>query len=238
MKGRRTIASQQTEHRIATSPILSLAFAHPVTPDHVIAAIRGSERYQLVAAERKWPIEVLLDGLTFHIEDTDLAGKAGQDGFSGIEIRPGPHIEAGAHTMPVMRAWLEIAVALGQALPDLQHFTWHPAGHDIDPQRFVDDVGGWLSGKAFPIECVVTFETGADTILTTRGLAFFTGQELTLEAVPSAGKDADQRLLLRIANQLVHHGRLEAAEEVVGFDGHSLRLDPGVDGTSVRVSLG
>lgn len=60
-------------------------------------------------ADGSWsaPAGLCIDGLTF-----DVALFADVPG--ALTIRPGPHIAAGAHLLPVVRGWLELAVMVGQ----------------------------------------------------------------------------------------------------------------------------
>ena len=71
--------------------------------------------------------------------------------------------------------------------------------------------------------------------LQSMGLAYFTGQELRLEADLAMDADSSTRLGLRIAEMLAHRGPLEQVELFAGPDGGTVRLEPSGNGRFVRV---
>ena len=185
-------------------------------------------------------IDALIDGLTFEIGwdgwDAGPDARVVQTSDAPLAIvRPSPHIIAGARTLPVLRGWFELALELGRHHAGLTAYGWPPAGHAMPAPIFADEIGRWLGGGAFPVASTIAFVPSGAGALRTRGLGFFTGQEIELDGTNIPDPDAGKRLALRIANQLVLHGRLVRTEEVGGPDGSVLRLEPSRDGKTVMV---
>lgn len=139
-------------------------------------------------------LELLYRGLAFDLKGL-LPGEAaaGPDihqrhGFDdslppldAVLLAVGPHLEGGAHLSPVLRGHLKVALALA-ALPGLMAMVWAPAGVMMAPQDFVQRVGGWLQGGAFPVPGLVALLSGGDGALRSHGLSFFTPREVRVEA--------------------------------------------------------
>lgn len=160
------------------------------------------------------------------------------DGFEAIALRPGPHLVAGARSMPVVRTMAGIAAALAPGLPGLRAIAWPPAGTLIGPGLFASSIAAWLAGGAFPALGLTAFADAPDGSLVSEGLAWFTGQELRI--APELAKDrvAAARLGVRLINQLVLQGRVAGNEAIVAPDGGRLVLEPTRDGRIVRVRRG
>lgn len=197
--------------------------------------------------------EAVVEGLTFDLCARDCdprAIRALGDGrnvaealrpFAGrraIVITPGPHLAAVAGTMQVVRAMMQLGAAVAAAVPRIEHVVWPPSGWTVDPAGFGAAIAQWRRGGVWPTPGVVRFQRSIDGNVQSAGLAHFTGQELRIEGLPNAEPGYIERLAARLAEMLVHHGRLGEAEQFVGPSGEQLRLAPSVNGRYVRAQLG
>ena len=198
-------------------------------------------------------VEVLRDGMTYdvcglapgepmplasiaHRFDSDLAPDVAA--LEAVGIHPGPHLEAGARSLPVIRTMMGIVADLAPYLPGLAGIAWPPARTLVGPGLFVSSMSSWLAGGAFPALGLTALSDDPEGGLRTEGLAWFIGQELLIAADIAKDRVAAARLAIRLVNQLVLQGRVTASEAIVGPDGGRLALDPSRDGKTVRVRRG
>lgn len=198
-------------------------------------------------------VEVLRDGMTYdvcglapgepmplasiaHRFDSDLAPDVAA--LEAVGIQPGPHLEAGARSLPVIRTMMGIVADLAPYLPGLAGIAWPPARTLVGPGLFVSSMSSWLAGGAFPALGLTALSDDPEGGMRTEGLAWFIGQELLIAADIAKDRVAAARLAIRLVNQLVLQGRVTASEAIVGPDGGRLALDPSRDGKTVRVRRG
>ncbi len=193
-------------------PRASISFdpANADTSHHVAAELSQASR------DTDW-LELLLDGLTFDLRglapgpamvapevayrfscDVDCLADA-----EAVSLRPGPHIAAGAHSLPVVRTLLALGGELAARLPDVRVVCWPPARTAIAPKFFTGTVEAWIAGGAFPALGMLGVYAGPDGHLRTEGLAFFIGCELALAPSLSQDRAAGTRLVVRIVQELV-----------------------------------
>ena len=197
-------------------------------------------------------LEILATGLTF-----DLLGLAPQqpastppiENFYGVTANalpehteavtlvPGEHINSLRATLPVVRAMTSLAASI--ALPlGAQALCWHPASSVMEPQYFSRIVFNWLAGGAFPALGLTAVLEQADGSIASRGLTYFIGQELQLEARKGEAKADSVKLAVRLIDHLVRSGRLQAARELQGPGGERLVAEPSSSGDTVWVWRG
>ncbi len=262
-QGAKTITTKEkSPDGVRASPDLLFLFAPDDRPDRdavreLVTAIAGlsitaelGDGSALAAAEEPVGFELQCSGLTF-----DLVGlmpgapiplpearswlaissddRLGQMRSLGVAL--GPHIRAGQADVTVLRSLLDLARILLEGLPQCRAICWTASGTIVAPAAFAELVQGWRSGGTIPAQMIVSVKQALGGGIETTGLAYFTGQELRLE--PAVATDAGQATLLalRLSAQLVHRGRLTAAEDVSGPDGRLLRLEPSPNGRFVRV---
>lgn len=155
--------------------------------------------------------------------------------LEGVALEPGPHLVAGAHSIPVVRSMAAIAADLAGFLPSLVAIGWPPARSLVGAEFFRSSVAAWLAGGAFPSLGFTAFEEDGQGGMVSEGLAWFTGQELRFSNDLSKDRAAAARLGIRLVNQLVAQGRVDANDDIVGPDGARLALEPSRDGKVVRV---
>jgi hypothetical protein len=198
-------------------------------------------------------IELLRDGMTY-----DLVGAApGRgialppprhrfglppdftiDGCEAMALQPGPHLASGARTVPVVRTMMGVAAMTIAHLPRLRALAWPAAGTLIGCDFFVSSMTAWIAGGAFPALGLTAFAADPDEGLRSEGLAFFTGQELRLDADLTSDRAAAARLGIRLVNQLVGQGPVTGTEAIIGPDGERLTLDPSLGARVIRVRRG
>lgn len=195
-------------------------------------------------------VELLRDGMTYDV--AGLSPAAGMpvptarhrygfdesgDGepLEAVSLAPGPHLEAGAHSIPVVRTMAGIAADLLGALSAATAVVWPPARSCIGPGFFIASVASWRSGGAFPALGLTAFDDEPGGGMRSEGLAWFTGQELLISADLAKERAAAARLAIRLVNQLVSQGRVATSEFIVAPDGGRLALEPTRDGKTVRV---
>lgn len=195
-------------------------------------------------------VELLRDGMTF-----DLDCLAPGDGCSipainhaygmgdsrdaetdeAISLKPGPHLVAGSHSIPIVRAMAGIASDLANELEGCVAVIWPPARAIVGRAFFGTAISTWLDGGAFPALGLTSIDDDPEGGMRTNGLAWFTGQEVRLAAELTRDRAAAARLAIRLVNQLVSQGRLTQSEVIIGPDGGRLALEPTKDGCLVRV---
>ncbi|MDE2302131.1 MAG: hypothetical protein KGK11_06180 [Sphingomonadales bacterium] len=199
------------------------------------------------AGDQGW-LEVIQTGLTFDLTglapgkpapapriahrfglaaDASLVGEA-------VALAPTVHLAGGERMLPVVRAGAAIAAALA-ALDGIVAVCWEPARSAMAPAIFIAAIRGWLGGGAFPALGLAALARNAQGAIESEGLAFFTGQELTIAPGTCDSPREEARLATRLIHQLVESGRLDDAIDIGGVDGERLRIAPQGDKTMLMV---
>lgn len=197
-------------------------------------------------------VELLASGLTFdltglapaepappppqgHYFGLDAAAAARP--LEAITLIPGQHIVGGIAMMPVVRAMAGLAANI--ALPfSVKAVCWHPAQSWMEPQYFARIVLNWLAGGAFPALGLTAVEEADDRSVMSKGLAFFIGQEVQLEALRDEAPADTVKLAVRLIDYMVRNGPLRAPRELEGPGGERLHAEPSRFGKSVWVWRG
>ncbi len=157
--------------------------------------------------------------------------------FEAVALAPGPHLAGGEAMLPVVRTLLAIALHLAAGLP-VKAVCWHPAGCWMEPRYFVRVAEAWLAGGAFPALGLTAVRRLPDGGAQSAGLAFFTGQELVVEAMPGEPSAETVRLVTRAIDHFVRHGPLLAPATLEGPVGEVLSAAPEEEGRLVRLLRG
>lgn len=199
--------------------------------------------------EQLW-VELLRDGLTFDLAGLapgqgrdfppiwhrfDLESLPAETNFEVLHLTPGHHLAGGERMLPVSMGLLGLARDLVDHFDELGAVVWPPAMSAIGYQFFESIVTAWLDGGPFPALGLTAFREAADGALQSEGLDFWIGQELRIEPPLSLDKVSATRLGVRLINQLVLVGGVEASERVVAPDGTRLVMRPSRNGKFVRV---
>lgn len=192
--------------------------------------LRDGMTYDLTGLAPAPPIVVPPPRHRYGLEaDVDAAS------LEGAALQPGPHLAAGARSIPVVRTMAGIAADLAAQLPGLAAIAWPPARTVVGAEFFASSVAGWLAGGAFPSLGFTAFDDDPQGGMVSEGLAWFTGQELRFANDLAKDRAGAARLGVRLVNQLVAQGRVTANEYIVAPDGGRLALEPIRDGKILRV---
>jgi hypothetical protein len=152
-----------------------------------------------------------------------------------VGLSLGPHVRAGQASPPILRRLLGLAREMADGLSNCHALCWVAAGTVIERAAYSELVDRWQDGGPFPAQLVTSFKEGLGGGIESRGLSYFTGQELRIEPGAFADEGQGTLLALRLASQLIYQGRLETAEQATAPDGGMLRLEPSPNGRFVRV---
>lgn len=186
---------------------------------------------------------LVLDGLTFDLirvgnrqqtpdyatQQVDLA--AGE----ALLLLPGAHLASVARSLPVVRGQWRLAAQLCDLMPAITAVGWAPSRTLLGAKPFCQMTEAWSSQVAFPPQGLITFVWAFGNALQSRGLAYFTGQELHIEPELTGDRDHATRLGLRLAETLLHRGTLAETERFGDPAGGAIRLEPSANHKFVRV---
>lgn len=195
-------------------------------------------------------LELLRGGLTFdlcglapgdapaypepeHRFDLEKLPKSGD--FEAIQLMPGHHLAGGERTMPVARALLATARDLVHHFDGLEAVIWPASSSAIGRRFFESTITAWIEGGAFPALGLTSFAETDDGALQSVGLAFWIDQEIRIEPPLSAEKVWATRLGVRLINQMIMVGGLNADERIIAPDGTRLVLRLSRNGQYIRV---
>jgi hypothetical protein len=141
-----------------------------------------------------------------------------------VTLAPGEQLAGVERSLPVVRilSWLVMALA---DLPGLAAIVWLPAGLAMSPIWFADAVGPWLTGGPFPGPALIALDRERDR-LTSRGLGFFTGQEIVIEARDGEVQRSDLLLAIRLLDWLIATGWIDVPQSVDLPDYGAVDLTP------------
>lgn len=230
----------------ALAAIPRVAISHdPATlagPTHAASPLAAPEDMT------RW-LELLVDGLTVDLvglapgpalDEPDVAyrynceiGEPG--GREAVGLFPGPHIAAGASSMPILRTLLGLGADLADTLDGLRAVCWGPARSAIAPQFFVRTIRTWLDDGPFPALGLLGLHFDEGGTLTSEGLAFFTGYELAVDPALTADRAAAMRLTVRVVHELVGAELPEVRHEFVTDEGLPLALEPDPSARLIRI---
>ena len=201
-------------------------------------------------ADHDW-LELLLSGLSFDLlglapgpcmnllQDAQAIGfDSGFDPHASkaLALVPGPHIADDASSLPIVRAWLQLACDLAEELGGAEAVCWGPAKLVTPASMFFAGDRSWLSGGPFPALNLVATDRAEDGRVRSRGLDFFIGQEVLLDASLSDDCIAAAKLLARLAHNLIGEGPVQDVRQLAQEDGNAFVLTPSHDGTVLEVS--
>lgn len=204
------------------------------------------------ASANAW-LELLAHGMTFDLRHLEPDAGAHVPEFENFYdcppgvidseteaslLVPGPHLSGGERSLPVARVMAGVVASLSTKLPSLLAVGWPPARAVSSPSFFRTTVEAWNAGGPFPALGLTSFQRLENGALQSAGLAYFTGQEVRLDADFAGDRAQATQLAIRLINQLVQHGALKEAEAIMAPDGSQLRLEPAENGRIIRVWRG
>ena len=195
-------------------------------------------------------LELLVEGLTFDVlglsplEGVHWPGLRHDFGIApdeiapceAIVIAPGPHLSGAANAIPVIRTMMGMASTLLEGTDGAVGVVWQPSASAIGKELFGKMIGQWLEGGPFPALGLTGVTMTEDGGLASDGLAFFTGQEIEIDAALSSAQPQATRLAVRLIDHLVNQDKIEHEEMILGPGKTRLRLSPMAGGRILRVS--
>lgn len=163
-----------------------------------------------------------------------LAADFAPHAMEAITIVPGEHLRGGEAMTPVVRAMAGTACDLARAT-GAAALVWHPARSAMAVEVFARAVAGWLDGGAFPAIGLTALVVDTDGTLRSEGLAFFTGQELSIRLSPGTPRQA-AGIAVRLIDTLVDAEPLRERREFTGPDGERLIAEPSSDYAVIHIS--
>jgi len=152
-----------------------------------------------------------------------------------LALRPGVHLSGGHSLLPVMRAMVELALAL-MSLPKAKALCWAPAATAMAPDYARRVLTGWLEGGAFPALGLTALQREENGAVVSVGMRFFTGQELRITPILASDLPRAGKIGIRLIHSLVvENVEVSAQLEVAGPQGERLALKPAADGREVLV---
>ncbi|MEI6643747.1 MAG: hypothetical protein WCL10_17100 [Novosphingobium sp.] len=231
------------ERAAGREPLAALLFGKQsrASAEQIAVHADRTQAFTLLNAENALPgsAELLRDGLTFDltgltptapvtmpeaVHRVALPKDLTPDTLEAAAFAVGPHLAGAENLMPVVRVAAAIMSALSE-LEGLEAIVWRPARIVMSPVWFAEAVGIWLAGGPFPAFALTALARCREG-LESDGLAFFTGQEFTLQARGGAPDREDSRIAVRLTDWLVAHGRVESAREVVLAGVGAVWLEP------------
>jgi len=176
--------------------------------------------------------EIIADGLSyivqlFDIDETNgiLESSCSTTLFSAnpkeesisLGISLGEHIEDGKHLPTINRALLNLAKCLGEEL-GATYIAWIPAEHSIDFEHFREAVADYLAGGPTPVLVQIAIISNENEILRTRGLTYFSAQEIELEFPTNMSDGEAIKRLVRICHDISVNGKIDNKIESEGLD--------------------
>lgn len=158
------------------------------------------------------------------------------DQFEAVLLRPGPHLQGGARTIPVMKAMVTVARDLNQHFKSIEAVVW-PHSKSAIGRAFFDSIStAWVEGGPFPALGLTAFEKTPDGAIQSRGLDFWLDQELRIEPPLSSDEVSATRLGVRLINHLIILGGIDTTERIVSPDGSRLLLTLSRNNKFIRVT--
>jgi hypothetical protein len=156
------------------------------------------------------------------------------DGLAAVLVRPGLHLQAAANLLPVVRVQAAIAARIA-SLPGARAACWLPAATANAPATFASTVASWLAGGPFPALAFTALVADPDGTLHSRGLSFFTGQEIHIAPRPGRSPRESARIAIRLVDELAGAEPLRAITRFTGPSGERLVATPDGECGVIRI---
>lgn len=196
-------------------------------------------------------VELLASGLTFDLQglapaksatltepvyrfgiDRDLAAAE----HEAISLAPGAHIAGAGGMLPIVRTMTGLAANLSLLLP-MTAVCWEPAAIWMEPSYFARVIVNWLSGGPFPalgLTAIRRRPGGVESV----GLAFFSGQEISVEAVAGETPSDTAKLAMRVIDHIAREGPITRLARINSSSGDIVLAEPVPERRVVKVWRG
>jgi hypothetical protein len=151
-----------------------------------------------------------------------------------LAIDLGDNVKGGETIAPIIKGLLSLARRLGQATGAVA-VIWRPARILSGFSYFMESVQQYEEGGVFPVLALVDFDMQTSGNIVTKGLNWFSEQELTFVA-PNLSRADAMRRVVRIVHDIATNGPVLSAIEVGGLDvGEVIKLIPNETGNSLMM---
>ncbi|MGB5725337.1 MAG: hypothetical protein WBM39_13085 [Parasphingorhabdus sp.] len=197
-------------------------------------------------------VEVIVDGMPFllsRLSTAETAQKFSEQKFeqlfcgapssndSAIGVGPRDMLISARHLPEVNHRLLLLGKWIGESLA-ASAAAWVPSGRLASFSYFEETVAEYLAGGPFPSLFQTSFAEIEKGLFVTRGLNYFTGQEVRLTA-PSGYSVSDvAKRLVRIITDIATRGKIESPAQAQGIvDGETLNFLPSDDLAHLDITI-
>jgi hypothetical protein len=158
------------------------------------------------------------------------------EGLSCLALDFGEHVISGILAPPLLKRFLQTMMEIGR-MANASYFAWQPAGIICDFEYFCALTQSYVDGGPFPVWPLIRFEGDADKLVTSNGLDWICGQEIS---VSSSGFDNVQLMkrLARIAHDMAVNGAIQHPNKSVGMEpDEQIFFTPIANGKMVEIQI-
>ena len=148
---------------------------------------------------------------------------------SAIAITPRDILTSGRHLPEVNHRTLLLGKWVGDSLSAISA-AWIPSRRIASFAFFREVVADYLTGGPFPVTFQTSFSEVRQGCYVTKGLNYFSGQEIRLTTPPDYSASDISERLVRIIDDITTHGAIDAPSRAKGMiDGETLTFSTGDD---------
>ncbi|WP_417594189.1 hypothetical protein [Parasphingorhabdus sp.] len=156
---------------------------------------------------------------------------------SAIGIAPGDILSNAMHLPEINRRMLMLGKWIGINL-NATSAAWVPSSTLSGFSYFVETVSEYLAGGPLPILFQIAFSEVGNGYFETRGLDYFSGQEIRLSAPPDYSVSGVAKRMVRIIDDIASHGKIEVPSQARGMiAGEILIFSPSDDHARVDITI-
>ncbi|MDA7787970.1 hypothetical protein N8940_01920 [Sphingomonadaceae bacterium] len=186
--------------------------------------------YELTGFDSRKPGRAKIFDFYFNSPE-DPAGRT----MEWLVLNAGPHPSGAENAMPVMRTMLDITRRLVTEMSGVMAVGWEPLRSIMGRDYFCKIASDWANGGPFPVLGLTGLKETDDGALRSEGLAFFTGQELLMNAEIAEDRVSAAKLAVRLINELVGKAPVTEDTVIAGLTGEPLQLSLSSDGRLLRI---
>ena len=156
---------------------------------------------------------------------------------SAIGIAPGDMLSSAVHLPEINHRMLMLGKWIGTSL-DATSAAWVPSRTLASFTYFAETVDEYLNGGPLPILFQIAFSEAGNGYFETRGLHYFSGQEIRLTAPPHYSVSDVAKRMVRIIDDIATHGKIDTASQAHGMiAGEKLIFAPSDDPARLDITI-
>ncbi len=154
--------------------------------------------------------------------------------MSVLTLDLGDNVKGGETIPPIVKGLLGLARRIGQAI-DTVAVVWNPAHIVSGFSYFSESIDSYEKNGAFPALALVDFNMQMDGEISSKGLSWFSEQELIFFASHLSREEAMRRMV-RVVHDIATNGPILSRIEIKGLDlTETMILTPSTDGEIVMM---